>query len=207
MSTGESESLIREGESKVDIILFETERLYVREFNIDDVDPVLAYAGDAENTIYMDWGPESRDEVVNFIHSRLVHQISDPRTAYDLAVCLKDTGELAGAVALFLTDDLQQAELGYLFNKRFWKRGYATEAALGMLKFGFLALDLHRIYAKCDSENTSSERVMKRIGFRKEGEFKSSCYTRVRGRKQWRSQKFYALLQREYLKRILDDMQ
>jgi RimJ/RimL family protein N-acetyltransferase len=204
MNGNDNESLIRDGETAIDFILFETERLYVREFNIDDVEAVFAYAGDAENTVYMTWGPDSREDVVNFIHSRLAHQISSPRKAFDLAVCLKETGELIGAVGLYLTDDLLQGELGYLFNKRFWKNGYAAEAARGMLRFGFLCLDIHRIYAKCDSENRSSEGVMKRIGMRREGEMRSSCHTRVRGRLQWRSIKYYAMLRREYLKALVE---
>ena len=58
-------------EISFDFIIFETERLLLREFNADDVDAVYAYAGDAENTIYMDWGPASREEVRNFVQSRL----------------------------------------------------------------------------------------------------------------------------------------
>ena len=38
-------------EISFDFIVFETERLLLREFNADDVDAVYAYAGDAENTI------------------------------------------------------------------------------------------------------------------------------------------------------------
>ncbi len=200
----EGESLIKEGETAVDLVVFETARLYVREFNIDDVDAVYAYSSDPESTAYMDWGPESREGVVNFVHSRLVHQITSPRTTYDLAVCLKETGEMIGSVALFLTEDRQQGELGYIFNKHFWGRGYASEAARGILRFGFLSLDLHRIYSKCDSQNSSSEAVMRRIGLRREGEMKSSLYTRVRGRLQWRSEKHYALLWREYLIRMAE---
>lgn len=53
-------------EISFDFIVFETERLLLREFNADDVDAVYAYAGDAENTIYMDWGPANREEVSEF---------------------------------------------------------------------------------------------------------------------------------------------
>ena len=204
MDENRKSDLIRDDEVTVDFIVFETERLYAREFNIDDVDANFAYSGDAENTVFMDWGPESREGIEKFIHSCLKSQITDPRLNYDFAVCLKETGELIGAVGLYLTENRLQGELGYIFNKRFWGRGFASEAANGMLRFGFLGLDLHRIYAKCDSENTASESVMKRIGMRKEAEFKSSCYTRVRGRLQWRSEKHYAMLQREYLNALAD---
>ena len=73
-------------EISFDFIVFETERLLLREFNADDVDAVYAYAGDAENTIYMDWGPASREEVRNFVQSRLAQQITEPRRIFDFAV-------------------------------------------------------------------------------------------------------------------------
>ena len=151
-------------EISFDFIVFETERLLLREFNADDVDAVYAYAGDAENTIYMDWGPASREEVRNFVQSRLAQQITEPRRIFDFAVCIKATGRLIGSMGLF---------------------------------FG-------RIGARCDSMNTASERVMQRLGMRFEGEAKSAEYVRVRARRQWRSVKHYAMLQKEFLNRMID---
>ena len=191
-------------EISFDFIVFETERLLLREFNADDVDAVYAYAGDAENTIYMDWGPANREEVRNFVQSRLAQQITEPRRIFDFAVCIKATGQLVGSMGLFFGDDGQQAELGYTINKAFWGKGYASEAAKGMLQFGFMNLNLHRISARCDSMNTASERVMQRLGMRFEGEAKSAEYVRVRARRQWRSVKHYAMLQKEFLNRMID---
>lgn len=201
----ENETIVKDGETAIDLIIAETDRLFIREFNIDDADAKFEYSGDAENTYFMDWGPETREEAENFIRSRLAHQITENRLEYDFAVCLKETGELIGSAGLYLTKDRMQADLGYILNKRFWGFGYCTEAAAKMLEFGFLQLDLHRITASCDSKNTSSEAVMKRLGMRFEGETKSSVYTRVGGRRQWRSQKHYALLEREFLKRMMDE--
>lgn len=190
-----------------DFIIAQTERLCLREFNINDSDAIFDYAGNAENTVFMEWGPESREEVQNYLLSRLKDQITEPRTCFDFAVCLKETGTLIGSMGLFLDGKRTQAELGYIFNSKFWGNGFAAEAAAEILKFGFMNLDLHRIYAKCDAENLPSENVMKRIGMRKEAETKSSVYTKVRGREQWRSEKLYAMLQREYLNRLFDAVQ
>lgn len=191
-------------EISVDFIIFETQRLYAREFNIDDAEAVFEYAGNPRNTLYMDWGPESFDETTNYIRSRLAHQIESPRRVFDFAVCLKDTNALIGSIGLYKDAKSNQAMLGYIFSRHFWGCGYASEAAAGMLRFGFLDLDLHRIWANCDSKNIASENVMKRIGLRKEGESKSANYTRFSGREQWRSIKYYALLQREYLNRLAE---
>ena len=90
-------------EISFDFIIFETERLLLREFNADDVDAVYAYAGDAENTIYMDWGPASREEVRNFVQSRLAQQITEPRRIFDFAVCIKAADGLSAVWACFWT--------------------------------------------------------------------------------------------------------
>ena len=86
MQEENSSQLLREGESAVDIIVFETERLIVREFNLDDVDAVLEYSADSDSMIYVDGNPETSDEVTNYIHLRLVQQIVPQRTIYDFAL-------------------------------------------------------------------------------------------------------------------------
>lgn len=189
-------------EQLVDFVIFETERLYIREFNIDDVESVYAYAGDAENTFFMPWGPESYDGTKNFVCAKLKSQLSEPRVDFDFAVCLKSTGELIGSMGLTLDEKRTQGELGYILKKTHWRKGYASEAARAFLKFGFMSLDLHRISARCDGENLASESVMKKIGMRKEAEFRSSCFTIVNSVEQWRDEKVYAMLQTEFLKSL-----
>ena len=152
----------------------------------------------------MDWGPESYEGVCGFIESRLAEQIKDPRRVYDLAVCLKEDGKLIGSVGLYLNEERNSAELGWIFNKAYWHNGYASEAARGFLRYGFLGLELHRIYAKCDDRNTASFRVMERIGMRREAHFIKDTYTKVRGRSGWRSTLVYAMLQKEYLMSLAD---
>ncbi len=185
-------------------VLFETKRLFAREFTETDVEAVFAYSGSAENTEFMDWGPENHIGVVRFVQSRLSSQIAENRTVYDLALCLKSTGELIGSAGLTLDESREQGELGYILHRAHWRRGYAAEAARGFLRFGFLGLDLHRIHARCDTENAASRHVMESIGMRREAHFKSSRRIRVRQKLQWRSEYVYAMLQTEYLKTLPD---
>jgi len=60
-------------------------------------------------------------------------------------------------------------EIGWRLKTSKWKRGYASEAALAMTKFIFETADIVNLYALCHQENTSSERVMRRIGMRYHG--------------------------------------
>ncbi len=185
-------------------VVLETERLYLREFVKDDSPAVFEYAGSLENTGFLPFSPEPMDEVVKYVERRLADQIVSPRRHYELAVCLKDTDEMIGAASLKLSEDGRQAELGYVFNMRFWHKGYASEAARGLLRLGFLGFEVNRISAWCDEENTASRRVMERIGMRREGLFKKDRYTRAFAKDGWRSTYYYAILQKEYLMSLPD---
>lgn len=185
-------------------VVFETERLYAREFVKDDADGVFEYAGNIESSGFQPFSPESYEDVVKFVESRLAEQLKEKRGYFDLVLCLKDTDEMVGAMGLYLSEDRRQGELGYNLKKRFWGRGYATEAARGFLRFGFLGLELHRITAKCDDRNAASYRVMERLGMRREAHFIKDTYTRVFGRMGWRNTYHYAILQKEFLASLPD---
>lgn len=187
-------------------VIFETERIAAREFAKSDIDSVYEYSSDIENCAFMDWAPESREGVESFIESRLASQITEPRRTYDLILTLKSTNEIIGSMGLYLDNEGTQAEIGWILNKRFWHMGLAHEAALGFLRFGFLGLELHRIYARCDTENHASYALMERLGMRREAFFVKDRFAKVRQKQSWRSTYVYAMLKKEYLKKLPDGL-
>lgn len=76
---------------------------------------------------------------------------------------------LIGIVKLFEFEYQSKAEVGYWIGKRYWNGGYATEALMTAVDFGFHVLGLHRIYATTDMTNLASQRVLEKSGFDKEG--------------------------------------
>jgi RimJ/RimL family protein N-acetyltransferase len=79
-----------------------------------------------------------------------------------------DDGDLAGTIGLTRKDH-NRAELGYWIGVPYWGRGYATEAAEAMVRYGFEVLELNRIYAAYFARNAASGRVMQKIGMKHEG--------------------------------------
>ena len=61
------------------MIQYETERLYLRDFEENDLEAVYDYAGSFENTTYLMWGPHSREEVKAFIDDAICSYESDDR--------------------------------------------------------------------------------------------------------------------------------
>jgi len=57
-------------------------------------------------------------------------------------------------------------EIGWRFNKAFWGKGFASEAAIACLHYGFTQVGLDKIVSFTATINTNSEKVMKRIGMK-----------------------------------------
>jgi ribosomal-protein-alanine N-acetyltransferase len=85
------------------------------------------------------------------------------------AVALQGGDDLIGAIGLTIVAEHDRAELGYWIGVPYWNRGYAGEAAVEMLRFGFEELELNRIYAVHLVRNPASGRVMEKAGMRYEG--------------------------------------
>jgi ribosomal-protein-alanine N-acetyltransferase len=108
-----------------------------------------------------------------------------------------ETGKLVGGIGLVVEEQHHRAELGYWVGVPYWSRGYATEAALEMLRYGFQDLRLNRIYAGVYGGNKASEKVLRKIGMRHEGTLRqhffkwekfldNECYGILAG--DWRAQ-------------------
>jgi RimJ/RimL family protein N-acetyltransferase len=74
-----------------------------------------------------------------------------------------------GTVLLRVEAEHRRAELGYLVAVEEWGNGYATEAAAAVVRFGFEALDLNRIYAFHFATNPASGNVLRKLGMHHEG--------------------------------------
>jgi ribosomal-protein-alanine N-acetyltransferase len=71
---------------------------------------------------------------------------------------------LIGTVSLALETGHSHGDLGYWVDADFWGQSYAPEAARAVLDYGFSALQLARIEAKCFSTNAASIRVLEKAG-------------------------------------------
>ncbi|NJC82695.1 GNAT family N-acetyltransferase [Planosporangium mesophilum] len=168
-----------------------TSRLLLREFSESDLDAVHAYAADPEVTRFMDWGPNSPEDTAAFLAEVRQDRQAAPRSAYTLAVVVHATGDLVGAIHLEETSRAhRRGEMGYVLAQPHWRRGYATEAAAAILRFGFDEVGLRKITATCDPDNVASARVLEKIGMQYEGHLRQHLL--IRG--QWRDRLAFAAL-------------
>ncbi|WP_257958548.1 GNAT family N-acetyltransferase [Bacillus sp. V3-13] len=148
-------------------MILSTERLNLRKMNKDDVQNLMEIFADPEAMKYY---PSTKDEqgTIEWIEWTL-NNYSLHGTGLWIAEN-KETGEFLGQCGIVPQDidGTIQMEIGYLFARRHWGNGYATEAASACKKYGFDQLRLRKLISLIDLDNIPSIRVAERIGMKKE---------------------------------------
>ena len=173
-----------------------TGRMILRQFTQDDFEAVHSYGSVPENIVYMPFGPNTQEDTRAFLIRSIAAAEETPCLNYQYAAVLHDTGRLIGGCGLILSGD--EAEIGWLLHRDFWKQGFGPEIGRALLALGFDELHLHRIIARCDAENYGSYRVMEKIGMRREGLFLESRPANKLSDQAYGDELFYAILKEEW---------
>ena len=165
----------------------ETERLLLRRFQLQDREALFESLSDEETLAFEPYPPVKPEEMESLLAAR----IASPEF---FAVEIKATGKVVGNVYLGIRD-CDNAELGYVFNRRFWGKGYASEACGAAVGRAFQA-GIHRVYAECDPKNVRSWKLLERLGFRREGFFRENVWFRKdeKGNPIWKDTYVYGRL-------------
>jgi ribosomal-protein-alanine N-acetyltransferase len=90
--------------------------------------------------------------------------------ALQFVVVLKSTGTAVGTCLLFRFEEGSgRAELGYVLGRAYWGRGLMQEALEALIGSAFGDMNLRRLEAEVDTRNRSSARLLRKLGFTKEG--------------------------------------
>ncbi len=141
----------------------------LRQAQREDAPAIFEYASDPEVTRLMNWRTHSEvSEAADFI------QTSEKRwtqgTEFTWLITIKPDGPPIGAISC--RPDGHRAEIGYVLNRRYWGRGYATEAARRVMEWLFTDGAIWRVWATCDVDNLASARVLEKIGMTREGKLR-----------------------------------
>ncbi len=144
-----------------------TERLFLRRFTDGDLDAFLAYRNDPEVARYQSWESYTEEEARSLITAVKTLRPGVPGHWFQVAVELRETGELIGDLAFAdNADDPTQVEVGFTFDRAHQGRGYATEAMTRLLPYLFEPPGLAQVVAIIDSLNHSAAALLQRLGFR-----------------------------------------
>ena len=142
---------------------FETQRLLLRPRSLTDTEACLALDREPEVTRFVD-GPWS-DPVAHraFIEERTRGPYAEGLGYW--AILRRDDRAFIGWVLLIPCDaEGPDIEIGWRLTPRMWGRGFATEAALPLLRHGLETLGLAEVIAEIDEHNLASRRVAEKLG-------------------------------------------
>lgn len=114
----------------------------------------ISYPTFESTAVQMEWYANNRKE----------------NSGYAWVVCDKHTQEFMGVFSLYyIKPQHQRAELGYWLLPPYWNKGYATEILNEILHHAKTSLNLHRIAAEVEQDNTASIELLRKIGFERDG--------------------------------------
>ena len=152
-------------------VMLETERLILRRFSTDDANAMFNnWANDAEVTKYLMWPTHSdisaSKEILNSwmeLYQELNH--------YSWAIVLKEINEPIGSIAVVgpQHDDIKMVHIGYCIGRKWWHKGYTSEALKELIRFFFEEIGVNRIESRHDPRNPNSGKVMLKCGLKYEG--------------------------------------
>jgi RimJ/RimL family protein N-acetyltransferase len=174
--------------------MLETDRLRLRSFIADDAPLVQTYCADpdvARTTLSIPH-PYEDGMAAAWIATHEPTLAAGEGCTFAVERC--DDGQLVGAIGLRIEAEHRCAELGYVIYKPFWGRGYATEAAIAVIRFGFEQLELNRIEAHHFGNNPASGRVMEKARMTAEGTMRE----RIHRWGEFHDTRHYAILRADF---------
>jgi ribosomal-protein-alanine N-acetyltransferase len=111
---------------------------------------------------FPDPNPPQLDRVQRFIAGQQGHW--EKHGYGNWGILLEGWSEIIGWVGLQYLPELDETEVGFLLDRPFWGKGYATEAARASLQFGFERFNLDKIIALVHPDNLASQHVIEKCG-------------------------------------------
>lgn len=144
-------------------IIFETPRLILRRFTIEDAYLIQELNSDEEVLKYLhERRLETIDQAKNIITTIILPQYRKNLGRW--AINTKYNNEFIGWCGLKYRSDSDEIDLGYRLKRSAWGKGFATESAMNTLEHAFKKLQLKLITGRAHIENISSLKVLEKIG-------------------------------------------
>ena len=162
-------------------------RVALRHVHRQDYDELTALAQESAEMLRLWLG--ARENTVEAFESYL-ERFEQP-THEGFVICLRSTGEIVGGVNInnIVRGTLQTGTLGYTAYASTTGQGYMTEGLRLLVQRAFDQLELHRLEANIQPDNTPSLNLIKRLGFQREGY--STAFQFING--AWRDHERWAI--------------
>src|SRR4030095_11166589 len=151
------------------MIIFETARLIVRHYEVNDKENFFLLNGNEDIMRYIR-PAKTRAESDQFFSETLAGYMQTPSLGR-WAVNEKTSGNFVGSFAIIpIPEKTALVQLGYALLKDHWGKGFATELTAAGLKHAFTKMKLTEIYGLTQKDNTDSQKVLLKAGFKQTAE-------------------------------------
>ncbi|NOT52317.1 MAG: GNAT family N-acetyltransferase [Chitinophagaceae bacterium] len=152
------------------MVIFETKRLIVRQFNENDKDNFFLLSGDPTVMQYIR-EVSTKEQSDKFLQENIeAYEINPHKGRW--AVTSRGDGSFVGSFAIIpLPSEPGKIQLGYSLRIENWGKGYATELTKAGLEYFMNNYSLPEIYGVTEVPNIASQKVLLKAGFQPAGSF------------------------------------
>ena len=152
------------------MIILETQRLILRELTIDDLPATKEIVSD-EQTMYAFGGAWNDEKNLEALQKQIKSYRENGFGRW--AVVLKETEQVIGICGLIWLDIEKDRlpEIGYFFNRAFWNRGYAAEAAIASTRYALNTLKFDEVFLIIRDTNYAAMNVAIKSGMLVRGRY------------------------------------
>ena len=160
----------------------ETDRMVIRDFTMDDLKDLYDILGDDE-TMKNCEPAYTIEKTADFLQKFCI----DKKSA--IAAVHKETDKVIGYI-LFKEYYEEVYEIGWIYNKDYWRQGYAFESCKAVIDYAFNSMNIHKIFAE-SIDGIKSVGLMKKLGMKLEGIQRSQTKDKLGN---WADLYFYGIL-------------
>jgi ribosomal-protein-alanine N-acetyltransferase len=145
------------------MLIFETPRLLIRQYTLDDFETFFSLHGDDDVMKYIRLA-KTREDALAFLQ-QIIADYDALQGLGRWGMYSKTDPSFSGSFAVIPVKNTDDIQVGYLMAKDQWGKGYASEATEGGLKYVFNQLQRERVAGITFPENTASQKVLLKNGF------------------------------------------
>lgn len=144
----------------------ETQRLYLRSFEREDARFAISIWNDPEMGEYL---PDEAMEEIDEDYLKEIEDLADADDCYYMIAELKGSHDRVGTCSFIKSEDGLSYDIAYCVHRKYWRNGYATEMAKGMVEHA-KANGAEKVTVRVNKENVGSNKVVTNLGFEVVGE-------------------------------------